>query len=75
MKSAEEFATDIGITLLEYYGPREGAMDKITALIRARDKEIVEACKKAVHGEDWRGHCGRGPAIDDALDSVLGTLG
>jgi len=47
-------------------------MVEAQALIRARDKEIVEACKDRVHAAvPWNEY----PAVDYVLDRILSDLG
>lgn len=49
MQSAKDFAKDI--TAMPYYvSPTKS--ERTAALIRARDREIVEACKKVIMGSN-----------------------
>jgi len=73
MQSAEDFAKEMG-------DDRNGMLTDKIALVRARDKEIVGACKKAIsNGEplnagEFEARRERAEALK-ALDSVLRDLG
>jgi len=81
MQSAEEFAEWLkGGGFGDRYGNPCRAQDELLALIRARDKDCVEACKKGIRGyisevseslelDGWTIE-----DIDDALDSVMPAL-
>lgn len=89
MQSAEDFALLIEADCdgSDYYddsGNYDGSgfgNDKCSALIRARDREIVEACKKAIalmgNGYDdiGYGHMMSIREVSNILDSVLRDLG
>jgi len=77
MKSAKKLEAAIRAA---WFDPKMKASESraaAIALIRARDKEIVEACKKAIEKSDILGCscpiCMK--EVNDMFDSVLGTLG
>lgn len=79
MQSAEEVASAVYEILDEYAAPGEEQerLERASALIRARDREIVEACKKAIalmgNGYDdiGYGHMMSIREVSNILDSVL----
>jgi hypothetical protein len=76
IQKAEEFAHDVAKSVSDaIHTPIVlDILGSAADLVRARDKAIIERCKEAIHAEDWRGACGKGPAIDEALDSILRDL-
>jgi hypothetical protein len=80
MQSAEEFAIIVSDTAREWMRSQESGDEsraKAAALIRARDKEIVEACAEAAktvmiaHG--W--YPGKAGIVDGSIQAILRDLG
>jgi hypothetical protein len=73
MKNAKDTAHEIvyGFPVVRH---EQGQEEYIAALIRARDKEIIEACKKAVDEEVNLSREGYKSMVK-ACDSVLCDLG
>lgn len=71
MRSAEDFTQAIFDLPTKDW---KGGLDKadVSALIRARDREIVEQCKEKVHAAvQWNEY----PVVDYVLDCILHDLG